>query len=80
MQVPKKKVKRRKWEVKSPNRSLNETVSLFHCHGITTAPSSRSFCVSGGQAVRSAVRHKEGKKEKLQISNHLSWKPAAQKS
>lgn len=40
MQVPKKKVKRRKWEVKSPNRSLNETVSLFHCHGITTAPSS----------------------------------------
>lgn len=40
MQVPKKKVKQRKWEVKSPNRSLNETVSLFHCHGITTATAS----------------------------------------
>ena len=76
MQVLKKKVKRRKWAVKSPNRSLNEHLPLplprhHHC------PSSRPFCSSGGQAVRSAVRHKEGKKEKLQISNHLSWKPAA---
>lgn len=76
MQVPKKKVKRRKWEVKSPNRSLNETVSLFHCHSITTTPSSGLFCVSGRQTVRFAVRQRKAK-EKLQISNHLSWKPAA---
>ena len=77
MQVLKKKVKRRKWAVKSPNRPLNETVSLFHCHGITTIPFLRTFlCIR--QAGRTFCRQtKEGKKEKLQISNHLSWKPAA---
>lgn len=77
MQVPKKKVKRRKWEVKSPNRSLNETVSLLPVPRHHHCPFLQIFlCIR--RADRTFRRQtKEGKKEKLQISNHLSWKLAA---